>query len=140
VVNAAAREPTHAGGVVYRLRDGVPEFLLTTAKRRPDEWVLPKGHIDAGERPGDTAVREVAEETGVTAALEGALGQNTIVLKGVEQRILYFLMRFVDAGPAHEGRSICWLRDRQAEAQLTFDNQRTFIRLASDRVRADRRA
>jgi len=35
---------------------------------------LPKGLVDAGERPEQTALREVREETGVEAALVGKLG------------------------------------------------------------------
>ena len=31
-------------------------------------WDLPKGHVDAGESDGECAVREIAEETGVTGA------------------------------------------------------------------------
>jgi 8-oxo-dGTP pyrophosphatase MutT (NUDIX family) len=124
-------EPTHAGGVVYRLRNDIPEFLLTTAKRRPDHWVLPKGHIDPGESPEEAAVREVAEETGVTAAAERVLGRTTIVFDGVEQRVVFFLMRFISQGPAHEGRSMLWLPGPEAERQVTFDNLREFVRLAS---------
>ncbi len=32
-------------------------------------WVFPGGHVDAGEKPWDAAVREVLEETGVKATL-----------------------------------------------------------------------
>jgi 8-oxo-dGTP pyrophosphatase MutT (NUDIX family) len=123
--------PTHAGGVVYRLHDGIAEFLLTTAKRRPDQWVLPKGHIDPGEGPEEAAAREVAEETGVTAVVERVLGRTTIVFKGEEQRVVFFLMRCISQGPADEGRSIAWLPGPRAEQRLTFDNLREFIRLAS---------
>jgi 8-oxo-dGTP pyrophosphatase MutT (NUDIX family) len=123
--------PTHAGGVVYRLRDDIPEFLLTTAKRRPDQWVLPKGHIDPGESPEEAAAREVTEETGVTAVVERVLGRTTIVFQGKEQRVVFFLMRFISQNPADEGRSIAWLPGAAAERQLTFDNLREFIRLAS---------
>ena len=133
-MRVASNKPTHAGGVVYRMRRGRPEFLLTTAKRRADEWVLPKGHIDPGESPDEAAVREVEEETGVRAAIEGRLGKTTVVLKGWEQRILFFLMRFIDQGKADEGRSIRWLPGRQAEEQLTFDNLRKLVRLARGRV------
>jgi 8-oxo-dGTP pyrophosphatase MutT (NUDIX family) len=135
-VRARASDPTHAGGVVYRMRKGRPEFLLTTARRRPDEWVLPKGHIDPRESPEEATVREVAEETGVIAVIESSLGETTIVLNGLEQRVLFFLMRFIEQGPADEGRSIRWLPGRQAEEQLTFENLRPFIRLASGRLRA----
>jgi 8-oxo-dGTP pyrophosphatase MutT (NUDIX family) len=134
-VTAGRDEPTHAGGVVYRLRDDLPEFLLTTAKRRPDHWVLPKGHIEPGESPEDAAAREVVEETGVTAVVERALGRTTIVFNGVEQRVVFFLMRFVDERPADEGRSTLWLPAPGAERQLTFDNLRELVRLASDLLR-----
>jgi 8-oxo-dGTP pyrophosphatase MutT (NUDIX family) len=136
-MRAGHDQPTHAGGVVYRLRDGGPEFLLTTAKRRADQWVLPKGHIDPGENAEEAAAREVAEETGVTATVEGALDTCTIVVDGEEQRVLFFLMRFVDQRPADEGRSMLWLPGGQAEEQLTFDNLRRFISLASVRLTGD---
>src|SRR3954451_20149169 len=37
-------------------------------------WALPKGNIDAGERPDQTALREVLEETGVEGRLVEKLG------------------------------------------------------------------
>jgi 8-oxo-dGTP pyrophosphatase MutT (NUDIX family) len=55
---------THAGGVVFRKRAKTVEYLLVEASTNRMEWVLPKGHIEAGEEPRETAVREVKEETG----------------------------------------------------------------------------
>src|SRR5215469_12348659 len=40
---------------------------------------LPKGLIDAGERPEEAAVREVREETGVTAKVIGKLADSKYV-------------------------------------------------------------
>ena len=58
-----ARIETSSGGVVYRLVDGEPQFLLI---RDPyANWGLPKGHIEGGETPAEAALREVAEETGL---------------------------------------------------------------------------
>ncbi|CAB4864964.1 MAG: NUDIX domain-containing protein [Actinobacteria bacterium] len=37
-------------------------------------WSLPKGHIEAGETPEEAAIREVAEETGITSAISRSLG------------------------------------------------------------------
>jgi mutator protein MutT len=37
-------------------------------------WSLPKGHIEAGETPEQAAIREVAEETGITSAISKSLG------------------------------------------------------------------
>lgn len=41
------------------------EVLLI--RHRKGEWVFPKGHIEPGEDPVETAIREVAEEAGVQA-------------------------------------------------------------------------
>jgi ADP-ribose pyrophosphatase YjhB (NUDIX family) len=37
-------------------------------------WSLPKGHIEVGETPEEAAIREVAEETGITSAITKSLG------------------------------------------------------------------
>jgi len=44
--------------------DPVREFLLM---RHTDRWDLPKGHVDAGETLMQCALRELHEETGITA-------------------------------------------------------------------------
>jgi hypothetical protein len=61
----AVDSPTHAGGVVFRTRWGKAEYLLVEATNDPNQWVLPKGHVEEGEPRRESAVREVHEETGV---------------------------------------------------------------------------
>nr|MDA8188223.1 NUDIX domain-containing protein [Dehalococcoidales bacterium] len=57
-----------AGGVL--LDDG-DIFLL----HKPNgEWVMPKGHLESGETPEQAAVREVLEETGLTARIVAKVG------------------------------------------------------------------
>lgn len=60
---------THAGGVVFRKqgKEETIEYLLVQASKDRSQWVLPKGHIESGEDPRETAVREVLEETGYWA-------------------------------------------------------------------------
>lgn len=53
-----------AGGVVFRKKDGQYEFVLGRHSGY-DKWVLPKGLVEEGEKPEETAVREVEEEVGV---------------------------------------------------------------------------
>lgn len=52
-----------AGVVVVREEAGECRFLLLRAY---NNWDFPKGLVEAGEDPWQTAVREVAEETGIT--------------------------------------------------------------------------
>jgi 8-oxo-dGTP diphosphatase len=48
--------------VVFRQTAKGPEFLLIKAKGR---WLFPKGNMEKGETPEKTALREIAEETGL---------------------------------------------------------------------------
>ncbi|MBL0169201.1 MAG: NUDIX hydrolase [Gemmatimonadaceae bacterium] len=60
-----AKLETSAGGVVYRVQDGQPLFLLIRDSYR--NWGFPKGHLEVDEQPDAAAVREVREETGLEA-------------------------------------------------------------------------
>jgi 8-oxo-dGTP pyrophosphatase MutT (NUDIX family) len=64
-------DETSAGGLVLdRLGVGSRGALIGRLDRRGRLlWSLPKGHVETGETEPETAVREVAEETGITARL-----------------------------------------------------------------------
>lgn len=51
------------GAVPYRIVRGKPRFLVLRAYAY---WDFPKGALERGESPREGAVREVAEETGLT--------------------------------------------------------------------------
>lgn len=57
------------GVLPYRIRNGKREFLLVFESYSRC-WSLPKGHMEAGETEEQTALRELTEETGLTAKLE----------------------------------------------------------------------
>lgn len=78
-----------AGGVVFDPRGRV--LLL---RRHNGPWVFPKGHIDPGEEPLDTALREVGEEAGVRASCSDPTEFQTEYTRpdGVSRRISWFIM------------------------------------------------
>lgn len=67
------RRQVSAGGVVYRRVEGAIEVALVCVRRGGMErWVLPKGLVGEGESLEEAALREVREEAGLEAVIEGA--------------------------------------------------------------------
>src|SRR4051812_45054298 len=85
---------SHAGGVVRRMVDDEPEYLLVEASDNRDIWVLPKGHIEKGETPEAAAVREIAEEAGVRASIVARAGESEYNVRGTTVRVIFFLMQY----------------------------------------------
>jgi 8-oxo-dGTP pyrophosphatase MutT (NUDIX family) len=64
-----------AGGVLVKSIRGRPMVAAIRPRGRPEGvWALPKGNLDPGVRPDETALREVFEETGVSGHLVEKLG------------------------------------------------------------------
>ncbi len=124
---------THAGGVVYREgSNGVVCLLVRSTDGQ--SWVLPKGHIEAGETPDVAALREVREEAGVRAELVEQIGRQAYS-KGAEQiSVIFFLMRFISEIERQETREVCWLAWEDAVACASFDDAREIIRSARLKV------
>lgn len=57
------------GVLPYRMVDGQKEYLIVY-EHFSKCWSLPKGHMEAGETEAQTALRELYEETGLTAQLD----------------------------------------------------------------------
>jgi 8-oxo-dGTP pyrophosphatase MutT (NUDIX family) len=93
------RREFSAGGVLVRRLKG--RWMLGAIRprgRRPAVWALPKGIIDEGERPEETAIREVEEETGVQARLVRKLGDVRYVYTWAGERVFkvvsFYLVRY----------------------------------------------
>jgi 8-oxo-dGTP pyrophosphatase MutT (NUDIX family) len=64
--------------VCVLLRDDVPCLLITRRaaglRRHSGQWALPGGSREPGESVGETALRELREETGAVVSPDGVLG------------------------------------------------------------------
>ena len=88
-----------AGGVLVRRLAGRWMLAAIRPGGRPRGlWALPKGRIDPGERAEETALREVAEETGAHGRSLGKLGDIRYVFTWDGERIFkivsFFLIRY----------------------------------------------
>jgi 8-oxo-dGTP pyrophosphatase MutT (NUDIX family) len=130
----AAGIPTHAGGVVTRIRHKKVEYLLVQAKDNPTQWVLPKGHVEEGEQHRETAVREVYEETGVWARNVQELYDVPYSLDGSSITTRFFLMQVIGRGQRKDKeRRADWLALPQAVARASYSETRWLLEAAEKR-------
>ncbi len=123
---------THAGGLVCREQGGEMTYLLVRAKPNPDHWVIPKGHLEPGESPQETAVREIREETGVVAEILAPLGEMHFTHQGRRIATLVFLLTFRAEEPPLEEREHRWCSFQAALDLLTFADSRELLCRARD--------
>ena len=126
-----------AGGVVCRpAGDGGWEVLLVGgAADHPDYWGFPKGKQEQGEAIEATAVREVAEETGIRIELLALAGETNYTFtrpdgERQDKTVRYFLARAVGGDMADrdfEREFAAWLPTRQAADRLTFPEDRAIL-------------
>lgn len=142
---AAATRParadglTHAGGVVFRETNGAVQYLLVQASKNPDEWVLPKGHIEPGESPQYAAVREVREETGCWARVEAWIGDVRFPSGDETVKARFFRMKLLvdqdDKWPP-ENRKHEWLPLADAQTKASHPETRQLMEKASGQAEA----
>lgn len=133
-----------AGGVVFR-RNGDRVEVALIAVGDPPRWQLPKGLLEPGEAPDATAVREVREETGVSAELLEPLDTIEYWYVATEDGrrvrfhkfVHFFLLRATGGDVVdhdHEVREARWVEIGGAEHRLAFANERRVVTAAASRI------
>lgn len=132
------RHEYSAGGVVARRRpDGEWEVLLI-ATHEGARWSLPKGHVEAGESEEDAAVREVREETGVTAEILAPLDtieywyrwRSTEGSLLIHKRVRFFLMRYLSGDVSQHGWEVDdarWFTFDEAVQRVSYRDERELL-------------
>ena len=138
---------TSAGGIVVRYEDGRPHLVIGSRRRERDgrTWTLPKGTPKHGESTEETALREVAEETGLEVRITGPLDsiEYWFVQSGtrIHKTVHYFLMEPVGGDLSahdHEFESVRWIPFDEAQHLLTFETERALVARAAEAVAARR--
>jgi 8-oxo-dGTP pyrophosphatase MutT (NUDIX family) len=157
---------TSAGGVVIRKREGgwwmaaiepagdpgraAGDRSKQAARRPKSILALPKGLVDPGEKPLETALREVYEETGVTADPVTKLGDSKYVYTRVWgdgarvfKIVSFYLMRYRsgrvnDIAPEMriEVARARWVRLEDAAKLLPYKGEKQMVQRALEYVKA----
>ena len=117
-----------AGAVIFRPSpddESVFETLLIINRRG---WhSFPKGHIEQGETREDAALREIAEETGVTAELLPGFCESVPSMAGDPRQVHFFLARYVEGdvkAQLEELNGARWTDAATAAELIRFDADR----------------
>jgi len=135
--NSSRRPPivneTSAGGLVCRTVAGAVEGVLIGRLDRKGvlRWLLPKGHVEAGESTGDAAVREVAEETGIAGHIVADLGSLdywfTFAGRRVHKTVHHYLLE-ADGGELSaadvEVDEVSWMPLAEVLQRLAYEDER----------------
>jgi ADP-ribose pyrophosphatase YjhB (NUDIX family) len=129
------REFSAGGVLVRRLRGRWWLAAIRPGGKQAGVWALPKGNVGRGEVPEATAIREVAEETGVEAVSTGKLGDVRYVYTRRGARVFkvvsFYLLRYrrgrlgdIAEGFRHEVAEVRWLPLDEAPRLLAYKGER----------------
>lgn len=138
-MNSLPEEQHISAGVIPYCRDGnTTKFLLIQHDTHDQHWAFPKGHQEPGETLAQTAIRELAEETGITDCILVTDTQftesysylfkpkNIIIHKTVH----YFLGQVPEQDVTVQAGEVLdyqWLPYKEALETITFDNARQVL-------------
>ncbi|MBE3204328.1 NUDIX hydrolase [Frankia sp. CH37] len=129
-------EETSAGGLVLDTPSAGANAALIARRDRRGRllWSLPKGHVEADETTEEAAVREVAEETGVTGAVLAPLGTIDFWFVAGEARVHKTVHHFllVRTGGALsdddiEVEEVAWVPLAEVADRLAYADERRLL-------------
>lgn len=123
-----------AGAICWRVIDGKTRVLLVHRGERADVS-LPKGKVEPGETPPQTAVREIEEETGLTVALGVPLPSAEYTLSDGRVKTVHYWAAEID-GAIHDASTFAankeiaaleWTSISSARKKLSYQRDREVL-------------
>jgi 8-oxo-dGTP pyrophosphatase MutT (NUDIX family) len=118
--------------------DGLKAALIGRTDRRGRTlWSLPKGHIEVGETAEQTAIREVAEETGLTGSVLAPIGKIdywfAVEGRRVHKTVHHFLLSWQSgelSAEDYEVSEVAWVPLSELPTRLTYSDERKLVAAA----------
>lgn len=129
------------GIITYTIQNDSIQYLLLLSDTGC--WDFPKGHIESGETKRETALRELQEETGLTAQLDDTFEQSlSYVYPGYQNKQETHKTDYMFVGKAFrttitlspEHTDYAWLTYDQALKQITYDDTRELFKKAHEYI------
>ena len=129
-----------AGIIVYRMKNNLREYLLLQYLH--GHWDLPKGKIEKAESKREAALRELKEETNISAQIQDGFEeqlsyffkQNGELIK----KTVYFFVGLAEGDTitlSNEHIGYEWLPYEKAIERLSFDNAKEVVARAEKFLR-----
>lgn len=119
-----------AGAIAFRIVNGSPLVLLVRARKNPEHWIFPKGHIDEGETPAEAAARELEEEAAIKGELIAFIGSLEFQSGDEPVHVEYFLFRFLAEVGRTEERETRWCTYQEALTLLPHPDAAELLKKA----------
>ncbi len=119
-----------AGGIIEKESATGTLVALVFREGHNNQWSLPKGKQDPGETLLETALREVAEETGCRVRLLGFGGVTHYYHGRLPKVVLYWRMALVDETPftpSAEVQAVAWLPPAEAAERVAHEDERQLL-------------
>ncbi|HUD05936.1 MAG TPA: NUDIX domain-containing protein [Candidatus Saccharimonadales bacterium] len=137
---------TTAGGIIFRRnqKNDVEILLIQDAKNR---WTIPKGHVEPGEEPRQTAEREIQEETGLQdMKVFNWLGKVTFRYRRNHTLVLMTMHIYLVGATGNSDRvkpedwmnSIKWFPSKEAIDQIEYEDIGKLMLVGLKKIREEK--